>query len=309
MKTLIYTVCFGLEKHYILACEWVNSIRRTGCADKIIIVSEKDFECPGAEVIVARFMTQSQLWKSAICKLVDLSSYDKILYMDTDIPCLQNPHKFFELSGIQIPLEPIKVIESGLNPVFLTPEEVTLHGNEHSWNAGTLILPGKHAETFLTEWEDEWKKIDYKNEKDYWPDTKIYKGQMYDQGILQLMICRNLFSKMPIPMPKSFVGFPALEECGEQIALHLCGLKHTDQNKKYLLDVMVALRDKSKVKQICAELMERANPMKSIGKKLESAVQMIRDQDQVLSRLIERINKLEWVSKETEFVGGRNGSL
>lgn len=306
MKNLIYSVAYGLPEHFVLAQEWVNSIRASGCATKIILLTDREIEIKGAEVIVCLFMTPSQFWKAAIRNVVECEKYDKILFMDTDIVCLKNPNVFFELEGIQIPREePLTITKSGLNPVFLTEEEKEKFGNDFSYNAGTIVMPGKWANTFWTEWETEWKLIDWKGQKDYWPDTKIYKGQMYDQGILQAMICRELFSRIPVPMDNSLVGFPAWTEPKDHVVLHLCGLKHNLENKNFIRDIMIALRDKTKVNEICKGLREKADPLKFIISQLNLAMDVItslREEIRLLKERNEtRFRELEERIKEPDY--------
>jgi hypothetical protein len=269
-KTLIYSVCFGLDSHFALAKEWAYSIRSHGYKGDLILITDREFEIAECRIIVAGFMTISQLWKASIRNVVDCASYDKILFLDSDIACLKNPEILFELEGIQIPREePLTIKQSGLNPVFMTIEEVSRFGHWPASNAGTILIPGKDTDLFFTEWETEWRKIDYRQEKDYWPETKLYKGQMYDQGVLQAMICRKQFTIMPIPMDASLVGFPCWSDIKDPVLVHLCGLQHTGDNKRILLELMTHLRNGKDAKKICSELRLKADPFGSLNSKLE----------------------------------------
>ena len=236
---LIYTVAYGNPEHFQLVWEWAKSIRAMGYTGELILLSDREYEIEGCKTIVCDFMDPSQFWKAAIRRVVRCEDYEKILFLDSDISHLQNPEKYFELYGICIPQEPTLVRKSGLNGAFLTPSEWDLWSNERSYNAGTFLMPGALANEFLTTWEIEWKSVDWSKKKDFWPDTKTYKGQMYDQGILQAMIVRNQFPVMPIPMPDNFVGFPCLRpELGNTVAVHFCGLEHNKSNKRDVLDAM-----------------------------------------------------------------------
>lgn len=264
---LIYSVAFGVEYHFTLIREWVSSIRSNGYTDEIIILSDKDCEIPGATVKVCGFMTPGQLWKAALPKVVNCEDYNKILFLDSDIVFLQNPDLMFGEEGIRIPTEPLAVKMSGLNPVFLTQEELQTHGESRSFNAGTFLLPGSQAEGFLTAWETTWAAIDWKGQKDYWPDTQLYKGQMYDQGILEAMILRHQFPKPVYELKRGLIGFPCLNNEGIEasVALHLCGLSHNSYNKQALLDAMIAYRDKSKTLETSKGLLTRANPILALS--------------------------------------------
>ena len=263
---LIYTVAFGNPEHFYLCREWVKSIRDHGYKESLVILSDKPFEVEGCRTIVCDWMEPSKLWKAAIRRAVNCSDYGKILFLDTDIPHLKNPDLFFSLEGIQIPHEPITVIESGLNSTFLSSEEKTKYGKMPSYNAGTILVPGSDADAFFTTWENEWRKIDYSTEKDHWPLTLVYKGQMYDQGILQAAIIRGKFPKMPVPMEPFYIGFPALPGSGEEkcVALHLCGLNHTDENKRFVLDSMVKLRDANNVAEVSEALKYKHNSTRAL---------------------------------------------
>lgn len=267
MNTLIWTVAFGEPYHLELACEWAKSIREHGYTGDLIILSDRYFDSEYVIVRVCDFMESDKFWKAAIRKVVNLSKYDKVLFMDSDIVCLQNPERFFEMDGISIPLEPITIRKSGLNPVFLTPAELQKYGDEPAFNSGTIVMPGKDAEAFLTAWENEWAKTDWKALKDYWPKTVFYKGQMYDQGVMQAMIIRGLFPIAPIAMPVDFVGFPCLTgaDASESVALHFCGLKHTGDNKRLLLDSMIECRKAGGVKAVCQKLRVMAHPIEALN--------------------------------------------
>jgi hypothetical protein len=276
-KNLIYTVAYGLPLHFELVREWALSIRANGFTGDLVLLSDREFEFEGGRTIVCRWMTPGQFWKAAIRTAVNCVDYEKILFVDTDITFLRNPEVFFGLEGIQIPLEPVTITASGLNPVFLTESELAEWGGKPSSNAGTIIMPGKDADAFWTAWENTWKAIDWATLKDYWPDTKIYKGQMYDQGVLQAMIVRGQFPKAPVVMPPEYVGFPCLTgaDATKAAALHFCGLKHTDGNKRALLDYMVECRDPEKVAGVCQKLRVSAHPIAALSdvvNKLSNAI-------------------------------------
>jgi hypothetical protein len=269
VMNLIYTVAFGNPEHYDLVTEWAKSIRESGYKGDLLLLSDKPFEVEGCRTIVCGWMTPSQFWKAAIRTAVDCKTYKKILFLDSDIACPKNPDAFFELEGIQIPCEPIMVRKSGLNPIFLTHEEWEFWADKDGVNAGTLLVPGVLADDFFTAYENTWKGIDWSKKADYWPDTKTYKGQMYDQSVLQAMVVRGGFPVAPSIMPKNFIGFPCLrEEKGDTVALHFCGLKHTKDNKREVLNAMKACKG-GDLKEICKNLRLLAHPLGIMNEQME----------------------------------------
>ena len=289
----MYTVAFGAEYHFELVAEWARGIRAAGFTGDVIVLSDREFDIPTARTIVCGWMTPSQLWKAAIKTAIDCREYDKILFLDSDIPMLQNPNLFFELEGILIPLEPITIRKSGLNATFLKVDELEKYGEDYSFNAGTMLMPGYLADKFLTEFESVWSQVEWRSKEDFWPQTKTYKGQMYDQGILQAMICRKMFSVMPEIMPKSFIGFPAWGDGMGCIALHLCGLQHNSQNKKSILDYMVMLRDPTKAAEVISKMKSMANPLVNMEKNIEIIFKNIVTLLNEVNALTKKVQRLE----------------
>jgi hypothetical protein len=234
---LIYSLAFGQDHFFTLAQEMVNGIRRVGYTDEVLIITDRPWTFEGARTEVLD-MTHAILWKASLFRVVECSQYEKILFLDSDIALVKHPREVFAYEGIRFPHEPLPLGLSGLNSVFLTQAERAQYGIQNGVNAGTFLLPGNQAEGFLRAFEAGWRKYEWGDLPDYWPDNGKYKPQMSDQSALQTMILRGEIAVEFFP--ETVVGFPGLAQVDPEdvVMLHFCGPRHSEENKAKILSWM-----------------------------------------------------------------------
>lgn len=206
---LIYSVAFGHELYFQHAQEMANSARRCGYKGHITIITDREYPFTGAFCMVAEHKV-GDLWKTEINKLIALDTYDKVLFVDSDIAFIKNPDILFELNGFKCGVEKIKLASHPLNGCYLTAEEKEKAKDGYSFNSGTILMPGADASRFLDGWNWAFRlnPVDIKNSA--WDLTVAASREMRDQAALQVLCTRN-FSEME-GLPEGTVFMPGISE-------------------------------------------------------------------------------------------------
>lgn len=244
---LIYTVAYGNPLYLEMARFLVKSARDNGYEGRFVVLSDEKAAIEGADVILfnrsAHFFS-----KGAIRKYVNLSDYEKVLYVDTDILFQENPDKLFELDGIRIAVEEGKqsgdvALAANYNILFFTEEEKKLIASNKvlKVNSGTILLPGSEADSFLEGWERAWieapRRLAYENDK-----KKNFNLDLMDQPVLQAWLFREGIDWEAFP--HGTVSFPFCSGSDSPApVVHLCGplnegKNNSEQNKWAVLGEM-----------------------------------------------------------------------
>lgn len=252
MKTLIYTAATGHPVFRAMARECTTSSRRRGYRGDFLVLTDapEAFAVPGgAEGFdVARLPepaapAEAVLCKAALARLLDaaaLAAYDRVLYVDADCVFLRDPDALLRFDDIRLACE-----GQGVSPYnllfFETAERARFTENpDPRVNTGTILMPGREAFAFLSEWEAHWRACPCR-ETARTPEWSWCDPMLMDQPAMQRMLYRgdrawNVF-------PPGLVRFPLYEPTEGATLLHFCGPLNGGKtphvrNKESLLDRM-----------------------------------------------------------------------
>lgn len=100
MRKLAYLVTFGKPFFYQLAELAVDSLLKTGFDGDIVVLSEHPYEFKGAQTILLnrRFnhKYEPHMCRSRLHEYVEMSNYDVVLYIDTDVIAIRDTTPIFE---------------------------------------------------------------------------------------------------------------------------------------------------------------------------------------------------------------------
>ena len=169
MKNLIYTIAFdspGRPFHETMAKLLVSSIFRTGFSGDVLILtnsphrlfenrrrilSEMSFDT--SNVVQGGLGAEAQRFKFGARKFINAKKYDKIMFVDCDCLCMNNPDRM--LTGdedIAYAQETFTKINESVNNAYLDDDEMQ-RLDSPGINSGVWWVRAKHFGKVLTEWE------------------------------------------------------------------------------------------------------------------------------------------------------------
>lgn len=100
MKKLAYLVSFGKDYFHKLAELSVESLTKTGFDGDIVVLSDRPYNFKGAQTIVLN-TTFNHKYDPHMCRArlhqyMDVTSYDVVLYLDTDVIAIRDINPIFE---------------------------------------------------------------------------------------------------------------------------------------------------------------------------------------------------------------------
>lgn len=238
---LLYSTAFGPEHYFLLANEMVKSARRQGFTGEIVILTDKPYQFDGAIAHVLE-MTERDLWRTSIWKAVDVESYEKILYVDTDFVFTGNPEKLMESDKVAITATGNLLCYAAITTAFLTNKERQEAKEKRTVGicSGTVAFPGKGAEAFLKAWEMRWRSFDL-SDAPFVMDNPVHP-QLWDECALQTMCIRKEIDWEFIPYEKvlypAFIGLDRRQFSPKVIGLHFVGPIQNESNKMQMLEWM-----------------------------------------------------------------------
>lgn len=172
---LIYTLAYG-DDALQQACLMVESLRRWGCyKDDIVVYTHKPYSIEGART--CHFPDAGGLWylpagKAWVGMTMDVSAYEKVLWMDSDVLAVNDIRPLFELgSGFWAPYD------RAITPAYKLKKEWGLQ-REQVLNTGLVLGEAKHWNQFCRVW---WERILTRRDQ-----HKM--GDMVDEPALNLLM-------------------------------------------------------------------------------------------------------------------------
>lgn len=190
---LIYTLAFG-SNCWHQAVLLVNSLRNAGqFTGDILVFSDIKAEMLGAKVVnrpdvcaIFNFISA----RSYIGKDIDVSGYDKVMMLDSDIVAIAPVQPLFERPSLSAPLEVGAPQANDIPNPFALPEFPMRYG-ECGFNSGTIVGP---ASTWNAWSKVMWDKVlEVKGSHD-WPHP------WYDQPILNHIARTGAIELEPLPI-------------------------------------------------------------------------------------------------------------
>lgn len=189
---LIWTMAYGSDAWH-QAVILVTSLRTLGqFTGDILVFSDQDADMAGAKVVkrsdvcaIFNFISA----RSYIGKDLDVSAYDKVMLMDSDIVAIAPVQPFFERPTLAAAVE-IGAPQAGQMPCPFSLPEFPLRHGEAGLNSGTIVGPACD----WNRWSQlMWEKIlTIKGTKD-WP------LRWYDQPVLNHLVRTGQIQCEPLP--------------------------------------------------------------------------------------------------------------
>lgn len=245
LNTLVYTTAFGDDHFFRLAETMLRSLRRRGYAGDAAVIADRPHVFAAdldARVIVLPDVSGSPLVKARLHELADISGYDRILFVDSDVVFLGDPAPVFALSGERMMLsrDHCPLARNGFNLTFFAPEERRdpALARTRSINTGIVAFPGaryaEYAETWLRGWRDPvvQKRI---------AALPRGLGELRDQPVLQRLVHRGELDAGFLPDPLFLMPLFFTEEQPlhpDAVFVHLNGTSRSGERKEFLRGVM-----------------------------------------------------------------------
>ena len=247
MKKLIYLVAFGNKFYYELGQLTIDSLIKTGYDGDIIVLVETPYEFKGAKSVPMNIKGWKHKYDPHMCRarlhhFIDVSSYDVILYLDTDVIVLKNLDDVFNT-----------IKANNCFTVFNAPTR--LH---NLWHIATMnkddvikfvnkktpsICSGIYGlpSSIVKEVFDSWLSIF---------DEKIKHSELFvcDQNILCELLYTNKLEYKLFPIDWLFYPKYNKIESGKESLLHHCALSNFRAKYKYLEDRLGKINDYQKTK-------------------------------------------------------------
>lgn len=235
MKKLAYIVAFGKDFYYQTGQLTIDSLIKTGFDGDIVALVDRDYQFKNASVIKMDTSKWSHKYdphmaRARLHHYVDVSKYDVVLYLDTDVICVSDTNEVFE-----------ETLKNNCFSVFTAPARLHklwhygtmrdddkrkfLNKSTPSVCSGIYALPSSTLERDYDMW------LDIFNERI--KETDLF---VCDQNILCELIYVN---KLPNRLlPEKWLYYPKYhkDERGEEIFIHHCAQSKVKTKYKYLLD-------------------------------------------------------------------------
>lgn len=189
MKTLFYSAAVG-DDHLAMARIMVKSLRTHGdFSGDIKVFTEKPSPVDGAESIVNLDMLAlhtPHLAKVFIGKTMDVSGYDRVVWIDTDVVAVRPVHWILLLEGTWLPVE-MQVLQEVDKQAFSIASEPCEFG---TWglNSGLIVADAKDWNSLCQKWWDSCIT------------TQCWKtGYCYDQPVINHLIRHGSIKASHLP--------------------------------------------------------------------------------------------------------------
>ena len=248
MKTLVYTTAFGDERFHRLADAMLRSLRRRGYGGDAAVIVDRHRPFagdPDARVLVLPDADGSPLVKARLHELADVSGYDRILFVDSDVVFLGDPAPVFALSGERMMLsrDHCPLSRNGFNLTFFAPEERRAPelARIRSVNTGVIAFPGARYAEYADAWTRAWRDGAVQRRVAALPRGL---GELRDQPVMQRMVTCGGLDAGYLPdelllMPLFFSEEKPLHP--EAVLVHLNGTSRSGERKDFLLGLMTEL--------------------------------------------------------------------
>ncbi len=234
MIDLAYLVSLGAdEPHYLQCAAWaVDALRRWGRfeGDLVLVTDRAASEWPQAVRASARILEvdarqlvcrdhlrpereRYQVARLFLHRLVDLSGYRQVLYLDTDVLAVGDVRPLLDDGGVFRYAREYQPMSAPMFNAALTPAEREDARWRRGVNSGAFCAPAR----VLAHCLDRWREA-----LDAFPH-----GESYDQAALNAVILRGQFAAKP--WPAFAVGYPLFYDFAEHYRpaetrlLHYCG--------------------------------------------------------------------------------------
>ena len=151
---LVYYSAKG-ETYYTMAILSATSLRRVGYADDIIIMTDCDHR-HGPWTTLKIQDLNGWFGRAQIHKYIDISKWDKLLYLDCDTIARKNVSPLFDFDGpfaATVEKETIKNANFQ-NTLYMTKEELIKFGDLNSINSGTFCVKSSAAKEYFDKWAE-----------------------------------------------------------------------------------------------------------------------------------------------------------
>lgn len=240
MRTAIVTTAFGAPIYREMADELCASLKKVGYTDPVFVLDKKE---------------KGRLMKAAFCRYARPKDFDKVLFVDSDFIFKRHPEEIFKLNfpHAAVSVEPNFPLEQNeYNTRFFTEEERRGVGpNDKSFNSGLILYNAEGMKDFMETWERGW-----------WERSD---GDLWDQEALQALEHKGKI-KCSL-LPESVCFFPLTrsenrEFSEENIAIHFCGLKREDLQKRFVLNFMreCGAAGTEEIREICRTVRKKISP-------------------------------------------------
>lgn len=244
MKPLVYTTAFGDARFFALAEEMARSLRLRGYEDDLVVIADRAFPFPRqlrVDVRVLEAAPGPRFAKVALPRLMDVSAYDRMLFVDTDVVFLRHPEPLFALAGSKVTVSrdhyPLRRNVFNLSFCDRALRASGLY-ESRSLNTGVVAFPVARLAPTLERWERVWR--DGLREKNLQNRPAEY-AELRDQPALQRMALEtpDEFGYIPdelLLMPLFFSENQPLHP--EAVLVHLNGASRSADRKERILSLM-----------------------------------------------------------------------
>ncbi|MCD6024093.1 MAG: hypothetical protein K0Q91_1009 [Fibrobacteria bacterium] len=247
MKFLVYSTAFGAPHFFALAAEMFRSLRLRGYSGDALLLCDRE---PGFEAglnvrpMVLPDIEGRPLLKARLAEVTDVTCYDRILFVDSDVVFLRDPAPLLMLAADRAmvsrdhyPLERNAFNRSFFTPGTWTPKDLP----PFSVNTGVMVFPGSRFAEYAALWLEVRERPEVRARLQALP---FGLAELRDQPLLQKLIQEGRWDGGYIPetlllMPLLFTETGPLHP--EAILLHLNGTGSERGKKNALLERMRAL--------------------------------------------------------------------
>lgn len=247
-RKLAYMVAFGRSFFYKLGQFTIDSLVKTGFDGDIVVLVENDYHFKHARTIkLKEDLSNAPAYAPHMCralihKYVNMSNYDSVLYLDTDVLAIKNVNPILatamENDCLSVSISPTGLHKHWHYGTMTSKADRDLYlsfRKPPSICSGIYAIPGsKVEETF-----DLWTEMYYEALKD--PSKFVC-----DQSVLCEAIYMDIMPAKYLPM--NAVYYPKYNEVEppEATFLHHCAVSYYPKKYKYLKQRLGKIHDHKK---------------------------------------------------------------
>ncbi len=286
---LLYSYAFGKDYYFLLAAEMVKSARLHGFTGEIVILTDRPYSFEGAKTCVME-MTKNDLWRTAILRAVNTDSFEKILYVDTDVVFTRNPDYLMKSDKVAISTIGNSLCTAIITNHYLTEKEK--REAEETKNrgicSGTISFPGKLAKEFMPVWEDRWKSFD-KSNAPYIHGREV-SWELWDECALQSMCLRGEIDWEFIP--SQLVNFPCIpiniegKFNRDTACMHFVGFANGDKEKAAILEWMQTAQNPLAIPVMLEKIRATCTPPQTTEEKIIAVMGFLKSRDEAKDKQI-----------------------
>jgi hypothetical protein len=221
----------------------------------------------GVRALPIQIGEAAPLYKARLPALVDVSEYDRILFVDSDVVFLREPSPLFALAGerLAVSQDHCPLQRNSFNLSFFSPEsrrDPDL-ASMRSINTGVMVFPGARCAEYLSRWTEAWNLPEVKRKVAIQP---LKFAELRDQPVMQKLVTEAGLDCVRIPdalllMPMFHTETQPLHP--EAVVIHLNGSTRTLQQKQRLISIMTelnSLNGHEEFRKVCDRLQAGRRP-------------------------------------------------